>query len=89
MQTKKECQIELAHLKTHRDTARRLRAVVQREDKLQVDLREKQQHVATEMQEYAPPQILVLSGKGTPPFLEGSLSLRLLQSLLSGQVDFV
>lgn len=76
MQTKKECQIELAHLKTHRDTARRLRAVVQREDKLQVDLREKQQHIATEMQEYAPPQILFL--------LE-----ELLHSLLSGQVDFV
>lgn len=53
LQTKKECQIELAHLKTHKDTARRLRAVVQRESKLQENLAAKQQHISTEMQEYA------------------------------------
>lgn len=51
VQTKKECQIELAHLKTHKDTARRLRAVVQREGALQGELHTKQQLISVEMQE--------------------------------------
>lgn len=53
MQTKKECQIELSHLKTHKDTARRLRAVVHREGQLQEELQAKQQHITAEMQECA------------------------------------
>lgn len=49
VQSKKECQAQLAHLRTHRDTSRRLQAVVQREGQLQEQLKEKQRAINDEM----------------------------------------
>eukprot|EP00892_Ulva_mutabilis_P005118 jgi/Ulvmu1/2979/UM015_0019.1 len=46
----KECKIHLGHLKTHRDTARRLRASIKRDTEQQKTLQQRQAAVQEEMQ---------------------------------------
>lgn len=54
LQMIKECKIHLGHLKTHRDTARRLRATVKRDVDQQTALQQQQATVAEEMRSCGP-----------------------------------
>lgn len=49
----KECKIHLGHLKTHRDTAKRLRATIKRDHEQQRSLQERQASIKEEMVTYA------------------------------------
>jgi len=50
LQMIKECKIHLGHLKTHRDTARRLRSMIRRDTDQQSVLQQQQASATEEMQ---------------------------------------